>query len=357
MRTSKRVALIAFALTSAHSLPISLAMAEDEPIAVPLIKLEYPGNPPNIRMLYVRLLKLGARKVNQPLLFDTGSSGVTIDCKIVLPRKLCSDNGIQIEKDIEVDGIVVTTEKVTAVYGGYTEFGHLAKARLTFGDAKRPAETSEAIDVLIRYKKTRNSDGMIVGGPLWPQGTFGVSPLGGIGADQSIKSPMAAVTLSDRLRRGYRLEPIGERWKVCTNERGDCPATRSLYVGLREQDKHGFRLHPLVRANPAHNFPTLETCITWQTSRACAPTLFDTGNSTIMIADKASTDAASSLPKGSKVSVDVPGVDQWTFKTEYRPEVEFKSHLDHHIVGIRYFEKNGLLIDLDADEIGLRLGN
>jgi hypothetical protein len=332
------------------------AVAEDGPIPVPLIKLEYPGNPPNIRMLYVRLLKLGAKRVNQPLLFDTGSSGVTIDCKVALPSELCSPDGIRIDKDTEVNGIVVTTEKVIAIYGSYTEYGHIAKARLTFGDTARPAETSEAIAVLIRYKKVRNSDGKIVGGPLWPLGIFGVSPLGGIGPNESIRSPIDAVALGGNVHRGYRLDPIGRRWKVCTNERGDCPTTPSLHVGLSDQDKDGYQLWKLTRANPAYNFPTLDTCINWQISKICEPTLFDTANSTIMIGGSVSNEAGASLPKGSKVSVDITNGDTWRFQAEYRPEVEFVHSLDHHIVGIRYFEKNSFLVDLDAGEIGLRLG-
>jgi len=359
LRYSLGAALFAFILHASHMLPTSVAMAagEDEPISVPLIKLEYPGNPPNIRMLFVRLLKLGDKKVNQPLLFDTGSSGVTIDCKVVLPKKLCSDDGIKIDKDTEIDGIVVTTEKVTAVYGGYTEFGNLAKARLSFGDTKRPAETTEAIAVLIRYKGIRNSDGKVVGGPLWPLGTFGVSPVGGIGAGRQITSPMASVALSGELRRGYLLAPIGRRWKICTNERGDCPAIRPLQIGLRNQDKSGFRLQPINRASPAQNFPTLSACVAWQSSQLCAPALFDTGNSTIMVAGTDPAESATSLPKGMKVSIYIQGWAQWAFKTEYRPEVEFEPHLDHHIVGIRYFEENSLLIDLDSNEIGLRLKN
>ena len=333
-----------------------LAAAEDGPIPVPLIKLEYPGNPPNVRMLYLRLLRLGAKRVNQPLLFDTGSSGVTIDCKVVLPSALCSPDGIRIDKDTEVNGIVVTTEKVLAVYGGYTEYGQVARARLTFGDAARPAETSEVIAVLIRYKKVRNSDGKVVGGPLWPLGTFGVSPIGGIGSDQSIRSPIGSVALSSSLHRGYRLDPIGRNWKICTNERKNCPTIHSLYIGLSEQDKRGYHLWKLTRANPTHNFPTLSACIAWQVLTICEPTLFDTGNSTIRVGGGASSEAGASLPKGSKVSVDIPGGDIWHFQAEYRPEVEFVSHIDHHTVGIRYFENNSLLIDLDAGEIGLRLG-
>ena len=113
-RDSKQVllsTLVTFVLILVYTFINSTVRAagEDGPIPVSLIKLEYPGNPPNIRMLYIRLLRLGAKRVNQPLLFDTGSSGVTIDCKVALPRELCSPDGIRIDKDTEVNGIFVTT--------------------------------------------------------------------------------------------------------------------------------------------------------------------------------------------------------------------------------------------------------
>ena len=135
-----------------------------------------------------------------------------------------------------------------------------------------------------------------MGGPLWPLGTFGVSP-GGIEPDQSIRSPIDAVALGGNMHRGYRLDPIGRRWKVCTNERGDCPTTRSLHIGLSDQDRDGYQLWKLKRANPAHNLPTLDACIGWQTSKICEPTLFDTGNSTIMIGGRV-PEGSAPLPKG-----------------------------------------------------------
>jgi hypothetical protein len=351
-------ALIIFVLIfiSTVSSAVVARGAEDGPIPVSLIKLEYPGNPPNIRMLYIRLQKLGAKRVNQPLLFDTGSSGVTIDCKVALPGRLCSSDGIRINRDIEIDDILVTTEKATAIYGGYTEYGNVAMARLSFGDDARPAETSEAIPILIRYKKVRNSDGKIVGGPLWPLGTVGVSPIGGIGADQSIRSPIEAIPVNGNLRRGYRLDPIGPRWKVCTNERRDCPTTRALYIGLSDEEKKGYHLWKLARAHPTHNFPTLTACIAWEKSKICLPTLFDTGNSTIRVGGRVPGETRASLPKGTKVSVDIPGSDTWRFQLKYRPELELVGNINHHIVGVRYFENNSLLVDLESDEIGLRFG-
>lgn len=146
--------------------------ADDTPVAVPLIKLEYPGNPPNIRMLYIRLLALGHHKIDQPLLFDTGSAGMTVDCRVVLPANLCSDEGIKIDKSLELDGMTVTTQRTVMHYGTYDEYGNIAIARVTVGSRDSPVSAAEAIPVLIRYKKVRRGTDEIVGGPLWPKGYF-----------------------------------------------------------------------------------------------------------------------------------------------------------------------------------------
>ncbi|ESX71823.1 hypothetical protein X757_21585 [Mesorhizobium sp. LSHC414A00] len=72
------------------------------------------------------------------------------------------------------------------------------------------------------------------------------------------------------------------------------------------------------------------------------------------------TDASapySSLNRGTKVLVKADGQDDWNFKTTYNPEVEIVPGLEHNIVGIRYFDKNSLLLDFETREIGLRLGH
>ena len=84
-------------------------------------------------MLYVRILSLGSRKINQPLLLDTGSSGMTIECRSVLPAELCSPDGINVTESRDFDGIVVTTQKVVMHYGTYDEYGNVASARVAFG--------------------------------------------------------------------------------------------------------------------------------------------------------------------------------------------------------------------------------
>ncbi len=71
---------------------------------------------------------------------------------------------------------------------------------------------------------------------------------------------------------------------------------------------------------------------------------------------QAAEEKDTSLNVGVDVTVTTPNHDAWKFTTTYKPEVEFPQ-MDHHIVGIRYFETNSLLFDLEAEEIGFQIGN
>jgi hypothetical protein len=354
---SFRSASLAIVVTSGLLTLAPAGAVEGTPIDVPLIKLEYPGDPPNIRMLYIKILSLGDRKVNQPLLFDTGSSGMTIECSTVLPADLCSTSGIKIKKKLEIDGITVTTQRAVMHYGTYDEYGNVAAARVAFGSPGSPIYTSEPISFLIRYKKVRRQTGEIVGGPLWPKGIFGASPIGGGGPGQTLTSPLGAVDAADGLRKGYYLSPIGSGWQKCTNEDANCPQVQSLHIGISDAVKNSFSVKKWKRASNRYNFPTIDLCILWDKKPACRPALYDTANSTIAIAGKPKKKSDPSLDVGVNVTVTAPNHDDWKFATTYKPEVEFLPALEHHIIGIRYFETNSLLFDLESKEIGFRIGN
>ncbi|MER8704946.1 hypothetical protein NKH49_05100 [Mesorhizobium sp. M1088] len=350
-----RILASIFAILGALFSSSSSAKTAEE-ITVPLIKLEYPGNPPNIRMLYVKILRLGIRKINQPLLLDTGSSGMTIDCAAVLPVRLCSTKGIKITKNLELDGITVTTQKAITHYGTYDEYGNVALARVTFGSSSSPASTEASIPFLIRYKIVRRSTGEIVGGPLWPKGVFGISPVGGGGPNQMLKSPMDAVNARNGLRKGYYLSPVGTDWRACTNENANCPTVKALHIGIPDSVKSGFKIQKWKTADERYNFPTIGSCILLKEETTCRPTLYDTGNSTIVIANNPPKDSGGSMDVGTKVAVKKM-LGEWKFVTSYSSELEFSPTIGHSIIGIRYFETNSLLIDFEAKEIGIRIGN
>jgi len=232
----------------------------------------------------------------------------------------------------------------------------VASARVTLGSPDASASTDRRVSFLIRYKVVRRDTGKIVGGPLWPKGIFGISPIGGDGPDQMIRSPIDAVNVGAGLHRGYYLSAIGSKWKPCTNGEGNCPKVEALHIGVPDDEKRSFKMQKWKQASPRYNFPTLESCLSWNSEPSCRPTLYDTGNSTIMVPADTSK-PYTSLDVGTKVAVKTEGQDDWDFTTTYKPEVEMVPGLEHNIVGIRFFEKNSLLVDLETQEIGLRLGH
>ncbi|WP_137929726.1 hypothetical protein [Mesorhizobium comanense] len=281
---------------------------------------------------------------------------MTIECRSVLPAELCSPDGINVTESRDFDGIVVTTQKVVMHYGTYDEYGNVASARVAFGSPDSPVSTDRRVSFLIRYKQVRRDTGEIVGGPLWPRGIFGISPIGGDGPHQMIRSPMSAVNVATGLHRGYYLSAIGSKWKECTNEEGNCPEVEALHIGIPNDVKKSFKMQKWNRASPQYNFPTFESCLSWNSEPNCRPTLYDTGNSNIMVSADTSK-LYTSLDAGTKILVKTEGQDDWNFTTTYKPEVEIVPGLEHNIVGIRFFEKNSLLVDLETQEIGLRLGH
>lgn len=329
----------------------SLGHAETtSPLGLPVIKQEYPGKPKNIRLVYLNLAKVGDRPVDQPLLLDTGSAGMTVDCAVVLPAEMCSSDGIKIDKVTQIDGITVTTQELVAHYGTYDEYGNLAYAVVQMGSSDAAAVTQKPIAFLIRTKKVRRSDGAIVGGRLWPKGIIGISPIGAIDDAGRIRSPLAEVDPPAGLNRGYTVGGLGATWDTCTIEDRDCPEVPALAIGLQPDMGDDWKFAATARADKRFNFPTLTACLSFGETTSCKPTLFDTGNATIVVAGT----GGKPLKKG--VPVKVISLKKWEFETRYSPEVEFAEGLDHHIVGIRFFEENRLAVDLDRERIGLALG-
>ena len=347
--------LMTHILVSANSFAAS---ADGNSTVVPLIKQQYPGNPPNIDLLHINIVALGKNKLNVPLMFDTGSAGVTIDCLVVLPRKLCSSAGIKIERELQLKDLVVTTTQIVSSYGIYDEYGNLAYAKVSFGSSKNPVETRDVLPILIRYKKVRRATGEIVGGRLWPLGMFGVSPIGG-GAQGALPSPLDFVDVEQGLHRGFYLSPVGPKWKACANEDRNCPTVDALHIGLDDATIKEFKLSKIHRDHPNQNFATINTCLNWKETYSCGPTLFDTGQSTISVLIKKTNSAMSALDRGTMVRVTGENFGIWDFKTRYRPEVEFGSFSpwsDVNVIGMRYFEENSILFNLESQEIGFRIG-
>jgi hypothetical protein len=151
-----------------------------------------------------------------------------------------------------------------------------------------------------------------------------------------LKSPLAAVSAGNGLRKGYYLSPIGTDWKVCTNEDANCPVVKALHIGILDAVKGGFLIEKWKTASSHYNFPTMDSCVSVGEKTNCRPTLYDTGNSTIMMTGSPPNGWRGLADIGTKVAVKISATGgEWDFATSYESELEFSPTIGHNIIGIR----------------------
>jgi hypothetical protein len=330
----------------------------DKAVTIPIIKQEYPGNPKNIDQLYINIISIGTKQVNTPIMIATGSAGMTTECETVLPRQLCSVNGIKIDKETTIDNIRITTNRAVADYGTYSDYGNIAFANVTIGSPMNAVSIAQPIPILIRYKMARRLTGQVVGGPLWPKGIFGIA-LATSEAQGQLTSPLLAVRTANGLDKGYIIGEVGDSWTTCVANKHSCPNVSALTVGLDSAHSDGFKKTKLDQTPTKIKLPLVPTCIKWQDNEWCKPTLFDTGNSTVAIDDPGVSFKYKAVPTSESIKVTSPIVGQWDFKTRYSPEVEIIKQSDPMLnfftLGMRFFEKNKLLVDYDTSELGVEM--
>src|SRR5579875_2829098 len=70
------------------------------------------------RQLQINVSKIGTQTVSYGLVFDTGSGGMVIDAKGILPASMITSAGFTFKGDSTVvNGITITSQKETVQYG------------------------------------------------------------------------------------------------------------------------------------------------------------------------------------------------------------------------------------------------
>jgi hypothetical protein len=318
---------------------------------LPLVKLSHPAAG---HRLYIKLLGLGQRKVDVPLLFDTGSAGVSVDCRAVLGPKLCTENGVTADKELLVDGIRITTQKISNRFEKVIEHGQLAYAQVSFGSPANLVSTSKEIPFFLRYKEEDRQTGKTT--HTTHMGVFGVSPIDASTQGEFLKSPLSSVEVGPGLLKGFYLSPIGTNWVACSHKKNNCPLAMSLHLGIDENIKKDFSLTEIKRLSNRYPFPTVEACVAFQKQKVCKQTLFDTGATKTIISKKPRTNRETFLRVGESVTVSAPIVGEWKFQIKSNAEFELTDLIDFNLIGVRYFEKNSLLFDFEKGQIGFRMG-
>src|SRR5260221_6165768 len=121
-----------------------------------LYELDSTINNTIYKRIFIVATKVGTKTVNYPLVFDTGSAGMTMDANGILPASMITSSGIQVAGDsVTVNGITVTTQQAVIAFGNTQaetqEFGNLAYTTVTIGDQNGKITTTR-IPIFLYYK-------------------------------------------------------------------------------------------------------------------------------------------------------------------------------------------------------------
>ncbi len=325
-----------------------------KPVSLGLIQF---GNS-NGKRVFLPISKIGTQNVSYYGVFDTGSSGMTMDASGILPASMITSSGIAIAGDsVVVNGITVTSQQAVISFGdklsSTKEYGNLAYAAITIGDASGNL-LLKRIPFFLYYKIV---DGNGTALPAHSSDVFGVGP-GMSYANSSIVSPLSFYSPGTGLTKGFRLALLNS---TSFNSTGVNTAGL-LNIGLTAADlsSSSFVMHPLTFYSAGGYSPNIPATITYNGTSTAALVLFDTGTPAItMIEDPKATAKIGSLPANSivKVVTNQGFTYQYTTtSTSNLTSIQNPNNTGDYrsIFNIDFFIKNEFLTDYTNHKIGLK---
>jgi len=312
------------------------------------------------RRIFIACSKLGdIVTANYGLVFDTGSTGMTIDATDILPASMITTDGFQLSGDsMVVSGITITSQKAIISYGGVdgaiSEYGNLAYAKVTIGDGHGNI-TTPRIPFFLYYKVVNLTTGKQLA--AHSADVFGVGP--GVSANsRSIGSPLSYFKLNSNITNGFRLARLNS-----TNFLSAATYTANLlYIGLTSADLNssGFIMHPLGYNAISGYSPNIPSTITYNGKTISGTILFDTGTPlTHIIEDPSATDNSVALPVNSTVSITTGQGFSYQYITTSNSnltQVENPAYTKDNrtVFSIDFFITNEYLLDYANHRIGLK---
>lgn len=310
------------------------------------------------RRIYIAISQVGNQKVNYPSVFDTGSTGMTLDANGVLPASMITSSGIQVAGDsVNVNGITVTTQQAIISYGTVgseiQEYGNLAYANVTIGDANGNV-TTPRIPIFLYYKIINQNTRQQL--PAHSNDVFGVGP-GVSFASRAIASPLSYFKLGSGITNGFKLATLNNASFTTSGTY----VSSLLYIGLTPDDinSSGFIMHPLTYSTLFGYSPNIASTVTYNSKSYAATVLFDTGTPSIsLLADPSNTGNTSTIPANTVVSLTTSQGFSYSYTTtaSYNlTEVESPANTENRtIFSIDFFLSNEYLLDYTNHQLGLK---
>jgi len=309
---------------------------------------------------FIPVTKIGTQTVNYYSVFDTGSSGMTIDAHGIIPDAMITSSGITFTGDsTTVNGITIKAGQYTLSYGNKTgltkEYGYLAYAPVTIGDA-HGSTSAHRVPLFLYYKvvdvtsgKTQTTNHSL--------DIFGVGP-GSSYANSAIVSPLIYFNSDASLINGFKLALLPRSQFSSSGTY----VSALLKIGLTSADitSNGFIMHPLTSGGVGGYSANIPSTITYNGQSISANVLFDTGTPLIStIENKLAVNSTGQLPANTQVTVTTNMGFTYTYTTTNTANLTQVQNpnvtADYRtIFGIDFFMDNEYLTDYVNHQIGLK---
>lgn len=322
----------------------------------------YEADSAEYRELIVAISKVGTQSIDEGLVFDTGSGGMVLDAKGIVPPSMVTSAGFNFTGDSTVvNGITITNQTSTLQYGAdsstlTTVYGNLAYAPVTIGDQGENV-VIKRLPFCIYYKATDAQGDTL---PSHYFDTFGVNPeyiyfSGGA----HITSPFSSYQVGNGLTKGFKMEALGT---TNFSYQGTYVAG-VVSLGLTPSDvssSSGFTMHQCNFYQGDGYVPIFTTTVTYNSSNVSTYALFDSGTSGFSyIEDPHASGGATQLPQKTKVQAVTNAGFNYTYTIApdyYLTYVENPntSGGNFSIFSIDYFLNNEYLMDFANEKMGLK---
>ncbi len=311
------------------------------------------------KRVFIPITKVGTQTVTYYSVFDTGSTGMTLDANGILPASMITSSGIVFTGDsVNVNGITVTSQQSVMSYGDQTsstkEYGNLAYAPVTIGDQNGNI-TTKRIPFFLYYKVVNTTTG--VQQAAHSNDVFGVGP-GTSTASNIIASPLSYFSLTTGLTNGFKLALLNSSSFSSTGTY----VTGLLSIGLTPTDlaaTSGFIMHPLTYYTVGGYSPNIPATITYSGKSIADQVLFDTGTPSITVIEDKTALGIGALPASSTVTVTTSKGFVYTYTTTSTSNLTSIQNPNisgdyRTIFSIDFFIKNEYLTVYTNHQIGLK---
>ncbi|SEW51527.1 hypothetical protein SAMN04488122_4286 [Chitinophaga arvensicola] len=217
--------------------------------------------------LLLGITQLGLKKVELKTVFDTGSEGLVLDAKAVLPGEMVTPDGIDLRgrRVMTLDGITITAIKDSTSYGDAPNnrmyYGQIAYTTVTLGDNTHEVTTRQMpVFLIYRGVKLLTGEEAAIDHDSIVNGICGVENVHPLSeevatARKYMKSPFAYLNYRRGVYAGIQLSATGsaDHPQVVSqhNNRVICAAPL-LQVGLTNSMEDGYILQQKKMKNNSH---------------------------------------------------------------------------------------------------------